>query len=399
MLLVTLPDFPARGLGNESLRRENLSNLLRLVHRAGESGHSRSGLTALMGLNRSTIAALVGELEILRLVEERDPPPNARVGRPSPIVTAADHVIALTVNPEVDAISIAAVALGGRVLERRRVNSPPGIDSDGAVELTATAIGALIGERLSGRRIIGIGVAVPGQVRADDGLVRLAPHLGWVDEPFTARLSVRTGLPVAAANDASLGVRAESTFGAGRDIQDVVYLNGSASGIGGGIIVGGRALTGADGYAGELGHTLVNSSGVRCHCGAVGCFETEVTRAPLLALTGLTDARADELEQALRGSDDPAVLAEVNRQIGYLAVALRNAINTLNPQRVLLGGFLSALYGVAPALLDELVAQQSLRASGEAVELTRAELGADILTVGAAELAFTGLFADPASLA
>jgi predicted NBD/HSP70 family sugar kinase len=80
-------------------------------------------------------------------------------------------------------------------------------------------------------------------------------------------------------------------------------------------------------------------------------------------------------------------------------VALRNAINILNPQRILLGGFLSALYAVAPDLLDELVAQQSLRASGEAVELTRAELGTDILTVGAAELAFTGLFADPASIA
>ena len=399
MQLVTLSDSSARGLGNESLRRENLSNLLKLVHRAGGSGHSRSELTALMGLNRSTIAALVGELEHLRLVEERDPPPKARVGRPSPIVTAADHVVALTVNPEVDAISIAAVALGGRVLERRRLNSPPGIDSDGAVEITAEAISALIKERLSGRRVIGIGVAVPGQVRADDGLVRLAPHLGWVDEPFTARLSLRTGLPVAAANDASLGVRAESTFGAGRDIQDVVYLNGGASGIGGGVIVGGRALTGADGYAGELGHTLVNSEGVLCHCGAIGCFETEVTRASLLALTGLTDARADELERALHDSDDPAVLTEVHRQLGFLAVALRNAINTLNPQRVLLGGFLSALYAVAPELLDQLVAQQSLRASGEAVELTRAELGADILTVGAAELAFTGLFADPASLA
>jgi predicted NBD/HSP70 family sugar kinase len=386
-------------LGNESLRRENLSNLLRLVHRAGPVGHSRSELTALMGLNRSTIAALVGELESLRLVEERDPQPNARVGRPSPIVVAAQHVVALTVNPEVDAISIAAVTLGGRVLERRRVNSPPGIDSDGAVDLTAQAIRALVHERMARHRIIGIGVAVPGQVRADDGLVRLAPHLGWVNEPFTARLSARTGLPVAAANDAFLGVRAESTFGAGRDIQDVVYLNGGASGIGGGVIVGGRALTGADGYAGELGHTLVNSAGVPCHCGAIGCFETEVRRASLLALTGLDDAHAGELEQALRDSRDPAVLAEVDRQIGFLAVALRNAINILNPQRVLLGGFLSALYAVAPDRLDELVAEQSLRASGEAVELTRAELGADILTVGAAELAFTGLFADPASLA
>jgi predicted NBD/HSP70 family sugar kinase len=396
---VTLADSSARGLGNESLRRENLAKVLRLVHRAGPAGRSRSELTALMGLNRSTIAALVGELETLRLVEENDPPPNARVGRPSPIVSVADHVVAITANPEIDAISIGAVALGGRVLERRRVTSPAGLSADAAVELTAQAVEALIQERLAGRRVVGIGVAMPGLVRVDDGLVRLAPHLGWLDEPFTARLSERLGLQAAAANDAALGVRAETTFGAGRGIQDVVYLNGGASGIGGGVVVGGQPLTGADGYAGEMGHTLVNSAGRLCHCGAIGCFETEVGRAPLLALVGLADADADGLEQALRSSDDPAVRAEVERQLGFLAVALRNAINTLNPQRVLLGGFLSALFAVAPEHLIDLVSRQSLRASGEAVELARAELGADILTVGAAELAFGGLFSDPASLA
>ena len=395
---MTLPDSFARGLGNESLRRENLAHLLRLVHRAGAAGRSRSELTALMGLNRSTIAALVGELETLRLVEENDPPSNARVGRPSRIVSVADHVVVLTVNPEIDAVSIGAVALGGRVLERRRVASPPGLSAEAAVELTATALEELIAQRLAGHRVIGVGVAMPGLVRVEDGLVRLAPHLGWIDEPFTALLSERLGLPVAAANDAALGVRAETTFGAGRGIQDVVYLNGGASGIGGGVVMAGQPLAGADGYAGEMGHTLVNSAGAVCRCGAIGCFETEVGRAPLLALVGLADADADGLEQALRNSTDPAVRAEVERQLGFLAVALRNAINTLNPQRVLLGGFLSALFAVAPEHLIGLVSQQALRASGKDVELARAELGADILTVGAAELAFTGLFADPGSL-
>jgi predicted NBD/HSP70 family sugar kinase len=387
------------------LRRENLAKVLRLVHRAGSVGRSRSELTALTGLNRSTIAALVGELEALRLVEENDPPSNLRVGRPSPIVRTSDHVLGVTVNPETDAITVALVGLGGRVIERHRVPSPPGVDSRTAVGLAAEAVRAVLTDRIPTHRIVGVGVAVPGQVRTGDGLVRLAPHLGWVDEPFTADLAAELQLPIVAANDATLGVRAEATFGGGRGIRDVVYFNGGASGVGGGVVVGGLPLTGADGYAGELGHTLVNSAGEQCHCGAIGCLETEVTRAPLLELVGLDPADADRLEDELRasiaqgGPQSAVVRAEVRRQLEFLAVALRNAINTFNPQRVLLSGFLSALYGVDGEYLETLVAQQALRASGEGVEIARAELGRDILIVGAAELAFAALFADPASLA
>ncbi|PJJ71081.1 putative NBD/HSP70 family sugar kinase [Diaminobutyricimonas aerilata] len=394
---MTAPSPSVRGLGNESVRRENLASVLRLVHRNRTSGRSRSELTALTGLNRSTIAALVGELASLGLVAESEPESRTRVGRPSPVVTTTDTVLGIAVNPEIDAISVAVVGLGARVLARTRVPASATTSAQDAVALTATAIERIWRPFAAQHRNIGVGVAVPGLVRADDGLVRLAPHFGWVDEPFTALLSERIGLPVAAANDATLGVLAESTFGAGRGEPDVVYLNGGASGIGGGIISGGAPLLGAAGYAGELGHTLVNSAGIRCHCGASGCLETEVRRAPLLELTGLTDAEAGDLEGALAASDDPAVRAEVERQLDALAVALRNAVNTLNPRLIVLGGFLSALYAVAPEQLDDQLARQPLAAAREGVRIARAELGGDILSIGAAELAFAGVLGDPAA--
>jgi predicted NBD/HSP70 family sugar kinase len=393
---VTVTETAVRGAGNDSVRRDNLATVLRLVHRA--SGRSRSELTALTGLNRSTIAALVGELVGRGLVVESDPSPRSGVGRPSPIVAPNKDVIALAVNPEIDAVTIAAVGLGARVVARRRVPAPMGMTAREAVEITANALDELLVD-LGAHRVVGIGAAVPGLVRAEDGLVRLAPHLGWVDEPFTALLSEATGLPSAAANDATLGVLAEGRFGAGRGIADLIYLNGGASGIGGGIVTGGIPLTGAAGYAGELGHTLVNSVGVRCHCGAVGCLETEVRRAPLLALVNLTDAVSESLEAALAASVSREVVAEVERQLGYLGVTLRNAINTLNPERIVLGGFLAALFGVAPDTLNRLVGQQPLLASREGVRIVPAELGENILMVGAAELAFAGVLADPASFA
>jgi predicted NBD/HSP70 family sugar kinase len=394
---MTAASPPSRGLANDSVRRENLATILRLVHRSHGRGQSRSELTAMTGLNRSTIADLVGELAALGLVTEATPAERTGVGRPSPIVTTTDSMLAIAVNPEIDAISVAVVGLGGTVHARRRIESSPTIGVGEAVARTARAVDDIWGAFRRAHRIAGIGLAVPGLIREGDGLVRLAPHFGWVDEPLTSLLATATGLPVSAANDATLGILAESRFGAARGVLDVVYLNGGASGIGGGVIAGGLPLTGHSGYAGEFGHTLVDSAGRACHCGAVGCLETEVARAPLLALTGLADSEADGLEAALLASSDRAVAAEVDRQVDALAVALRTAINTLNPRRIVLGGFLAALHAVAPDRLDDGLASRPLAASREDVDIVRAELGADILMVGAAELAFAGILADPAS--
>lgn len=385
---------PGSGSNNDQVRRHNLSVVLGLAHRTG--GLSRAQLTRATALNRSTIAALVGELVQRQLVVEVEPDASGQVGRPSPMVRPNPRAVALAVHPEIDAITIGVVGLGGTVLKSVRYPTRHPATAGEAVEICAAVVEGMRSELDARYRAVGIGVAVPGLVRERDGLVRLAPHLGWVDEPLARMLSEATGYPVVAANDASLGALAESTFGAGRDVSDLIYLNGGASGIGGGVIAGGVSLAGIAGYAGEFGHTLVNSAGVTCHCGAVGCLETEVARAPLLELVGLTDADADELELALTSSRSPAVLAEVQRQLDYLAVALRNAINVLNPRLIVLGGFLGSLYAVAPAHLDEKLAHQPLLAARQEVTIRRTQLASDLLMIGAAELAFESLLSDPA---
>jgi predicted NBD/HSP70 family sugar kinase len=394
---MTIVEATATGSGsnNDQVRRHNLSVVLGLAHRTG--GLSRAQLTRRTGLNRSTIAALVGELVDRQLVVEGEPDSSGHVGRPSPVVRPNPRAVALAVHPEVDAITIGVVGLGGTVLKSIRHPTLRSSTATEAVAICSTLIEGMRPELDVLYRTVGIGVAVPGLVRERDGLVRLAPHLGWVDEPLAQMLADATGYPVVAANDASLGALAESTFGAGRDVSDLIYLNGGASGIGGGVIAGGVSLAGIAGYAGEFGHTLVNSSGVICHCGAVGCLETEVSRAPLLELVGLRDADRDELEMALTTSGRPAVRVEVERQLDFLAVALRNAINIFNPELIVLGGFLGSLYTVAPDHLDEKLAHQPLLAAREGVTIRRTELASDLLMIGAAELAFESLLSDPAS--
>lgn len=381
----------------DTVRRHNLATVLGLVHREGSL--SRSALTQATGLNRSTVGVLVGELAELGLVQEREPGSSNRVGRPSPLVAVDGRVVALALNPEIDAVTVGVVGLDAAV--RRRVRVPTGRipTAREAIGIATAALDRLRPELEAATRVVGIGVAVPGLVREEDGVVRLAPHLEWAEEPFAAELAAATGMPVRAANDANLGANAERLFGAGRGANDLVYVNGGASGIGAGVIVGGRPLTGISGYAGELGHTLVNSAGVRCHCGAVGCLETEVSQGALLRVLGLEAADADELERSLTAAvaaGDARVIAEVDRQLGFLATALRTATNLFAPELIVLGGFLGALHGLDPDRLPRLVAEQALAASAERLSIVRAGLGSDILMIGAAELAFGPLLEAPA---
>ncbi|OCG73610.1 ROK family transcriptional regulator [Microbacterium sediminis] len=369
--------------GVEGVRRSNLGEVLRLVHHEGP--RSRAVITAETGLNRSTVSDLVGTLAAAGLVEERDPDPTRRVGRPSPIVAPSDAVVAIAVNPEVDALEVGAVTLGGRVRVRVREAAAGDVGVDDVASAVARIVDTWRSGPLRRARIVGGAAAVPGLVRASDGVVRLAPHLGWRDENVGARLADATELPFAVGNDASLGARAEHLFGAARDHADVIYLNGGASGIGGGLILHGLAIGGADGYAGEWGQNRADG----------GLLEDEVNRARLLQAVGLPQADDDALADALAAASDPAVAAEIERQRAVLSASLANAVNVLNPSVIVLGGFLAMLRDRDPEGLLAAVRAQALAAPGENLDIRAAALGADRLLIGAAEAAFAPLLADP----
>ncbi len=380
----------------EDVRRSNLSAILRILHRQGPA--SRAQLSKRTGRNRSTIASLVGDLAELGLVAERDPDPQGHVGRPSPVVSIRPEVVAIAVNPEIDALTIGLVGLDGQIRRTIRHEYDRIPTAAEVLSITAAVVAGMEVE-LEQLLVVGIGVAVPGQVRTEDGLVRNAPHLDWHDEPFAQPLAAATGFPVRVANDASLGALAEHEFGAGRGKDHLIYVNGGASGIGGGVIVAGSALMGAAGYAGELGHIRVSSSAVTDSAGIAGTLEAEVTRAELLEALALTRAEPSEFEAALLADRSPRIAAVVERQLGHLGTALAAAINVFNPQLVVLGGFLAALLAYDQDLLERAVAASTLNPSLEGVQIAASELGSNLLMIGAAGLAFAPLLADPASIA
>lgn len=391
-----------KGNNLDDVRRNNLAAVLNLAHVRGRL--SRADVTRATGLNRSTVAGLVAELVDRGLVEELEPGMTHHAGRPSPIIVPREDVVAIAVNPEIDAVTIGLVSLSGKVLKRIRYDTARIPSPEEVVNIVGAVVAGMRGELDSSFRTVGVGVAVPGLVREADGEVVSAPHLGWHGIPLSTMLSTALNLSVTTANDASTGLMAESTFGAGRGGRNHIYLNGGASGIGGGIAIDGQPLLGTSGFAGEFGHSLVNSSGTTCHCGRRGCLETEVQQAALLEALGLSRTEAEKLESMVleqferAEGPDPALRELVHRQVDFLAEALSNIVNVFNPELIILGGFLGTLYATDPERMESKVRDMAITGPDRDAQIARAALGLDLLMVGAAQLAFANVLRDPASI-
>lgn len=388
------PGRGGAGTNQEGVRRHNLGTLLGHVHH--ETRLSRSELTARMGLNRSTIAGLVAELGDLGLAEQAKPV-AARVGagRPSvDVVPRRDGAYVLATDVRVDGLTVARVGLGGVVLSRATATIPASREPEAVADSVVELMRIVVKDVPAGSALVGVGVSVPGAVRQSDGLVRFAPNLGWRDVPLRTLLSDRIGdLPVPViANDADLGAVSEHLRGAGKDVADLVYLSGEI-GVGAGVIVGGHPLEGSGGYAGEVGHLPLDPNGRECHCGNRGCWETEIGGQAIAEAIGCPLDRIMMLGELLDGLESvPADLRVVGRHLG---IGLAGVVNMLNPSVVVLGGHLRSLYPHVRTEVHEELAAKALIAPREMVTISLPGLGGDSVLLGAAEIAFQPLLADP----
>jgi predicted NBD/HSP70 family sugar kinase len=387
------------GIGQDELRRVNLSALLSRVHLSGPT--TRAALTTELGLNRSTIGDLTVQLEALGLVRDERPSRTDGTGRPSHVVVPQEEVSVLAATVDVDRMGAAVVGLGGVILGRLERRHATGGHNVVAV---ADELAGMCDELLASipGRCLGMGVSVPGVVRADDGMVRFAPNLGWVDAPITAMLAERVPLSVVTANDADLGVLAEHLRGAAVGCDDVAYITGGV-GIGGGFIVGGSPLRGAGGYAGEIGHLPVDTAaGIRCRCGARGCWETKVGENHLLEAVGRPPGGGPAAVDAVirdANAGDEAAAAAVREFARWAGIGLGAIINLLNPAKIVVGGLLAALWESFSPEVSAAMDGVSLEAPGSKAQIVAAGLGPDSSLIGAAEIAFSALLADPLSYA
>lgn len=390
--------WDAVGLRSETVRRANLSRIVRDLHVHGPQ--TRSELVASTGLTRSAIRGLIGELSGTGLVTEEPAERQGLPGRPSPIVRPNPvRTIVLALEIAVDSMAAARVGLGGEVLELVRVDRPrqhkaPDDIIDDLLHLPP------VRAHEAGKDLLGVGVAMVGVVRRSDGCVSVAPNLGWHDVPLGERLRARlpTGLDVAVANEGDLGALAEVRRGAARGAENVLFISGEV-GVGGGVIVAGQPLTGRSGYAGEVGHLPVNPDGQPCGCGSIGCWETEVGERALLTRAGHSpDGGRREAEAVLREAADgqPPAVAAVESVGRWVGIGLAGLVNVFNPELIVLGGLLGRIQPLAAASIERELDRRALAAPRRVVRVVPSSLGTDAPLLGAAELAFEPLLSDPA---
>ncbi|MGA5819577.1 ROK family transcriptional regulator [Kitasatospora sp. NPDC094028] len=398
------PDgFRAGPASQQGMRRANLALVLGVIARAPRS---RAEVAAETGLTRAAVSSLAEQLIAAGLVVEEGPAaPSGKVGRPGTALGLdPDGPAGLGAEIGVRHLGACVVDLRGEVRAWRRLEirnqgrRPAAVMAD-----LADLLHAAVAE--AGLRPAGLTLAVPGLVGAD-GLLQRAANLGWQDVPLAAELrpALRAAggdladLPVDADNEANLGGLAERWLGEGP--EDFLYVSAEA-GVGAAIVVGGRLLRGARGYAGEFGHVPVHPDGLRCACGARGCLEQYAGEAAVLRAARLTGARGDWVtlvaEQATAG--DPAARAALAGAARALGIAAAGAVNLLDPAAVVLGGGYARLAPwLLPALRAELAARVTVRPWAEE-RLTVSRLGRRGPLLGAAVGVVRAIVADPGPLA
>lgn len=382
-----------------TVRRSNLALVLR--HLRDQGPRSRADIAVETRLNKATVSSLVADLVQHGLVRETGRQHQGGVGRPGRILEldgAAVGALGLEVNA--DYVAAYGTDLAGRVLVDRRES----FDAMTATPERAIARLARVSEQASsemgrlGAMVAGITVAVPGLVDVTRGEVLYAPNLGWRHVPVVARFRAALGdptTPVRVDNDANLSALAEFWSGSAAGTPHLVFIIGEV-GVGGGVIIDGVLLRGADGFSGEVGHLPVDPAGERCGCGRTGCWETKVglavlvgKAAPDLAYGSDPVRDVDErLSEVLRRADDGdeaagAALDEVGRWLGLGASIL---VNLFNPRVLVLGGYFAR---VAARVLP--VAQCELDRLAMAGPASGCTLVASTLAFGAAVRGGAGL--------
>lgn len=389
-----------------TLRQLNRRRVVDALRRRGHA--TRADLVRTTGLSRTTVGTVVAELVERGLVVEEPPGTGPGRGRPpARLRLAAAAGAALGIDFGHTHLRVAVADLASRVLAERWLEIDVDHDACDAIEAAVRLVEEVLADAgVAREHVIGAGLGLPGPIDTRTGTVGSSVILpDWAGLDPREALAARLGLAVVVDNDANLGARAEAAFGAGRGCSDFVYVK-IASGIGAGLVLGGRLHTGATGLAGELGHVQVATGGAVCRCGNRGCLESQAAVPALLDLLRPAhggDLDVDQLVRLLEEGDPGArrVVNDAGRAVGRV---LADLCNVLDPEAILVGGDLSA--AGAPLLdgITDSVSRYALPGAARSLRVLAAELGKRAEMLGALALVITEterlpLVAVPASTA
>lgn len=314
------------------------------------------------------------------------------------------HRPVLTLDIGGTKIAAAVVEPGGRLASRARVATPDSSEERALVEAAEhAALQAMAQAGMDVHDLDVAGVSCAGIVDTAKGMVVYSPNVAALRRtPLRSLLAERLGMTVRLANDATLAALGEWEYGLHRSVSDLVYVTVS-TGIGGGIIAGGRLLEGACGAGGEVGHMTIDVNGPPCPCGRSGCWEALASGSALAARTvSRLEEGVDSIISDLSGGDmanvDAQMVAIAARQgdslavemiettAYYVGVGLGNLINIFNPSTVVIGGGLTKIGEPLLVPAARIAKERAYVTAAGDVDIRTALLGDDSPLLGAAAL-------------
>ncbi|MBN1231357.1 MAG: ROK family transcriptional regulator [Anaerolineales bacterium] len=378
-----------------------------------EAPLSRAEIASKTGLNRSTISSIISDLLDVGFIRETELQGD-RIGRPGMLLELDPHGgAAIGVEIGVNFVSIILTNFTAKILYRNIISSNPNDDQ----LMILQKVEAIIEEGLSAAadinlNVLGIGIGVPGLVDRKQGKLVFAPNLGWHDIPIRLIITNRFGYPVFLENEAKSAALGELRYGVAQNIQNMIYLSAGV-GLGGGIVINGKLYWGANGYAGEIGHTTIYEGGEKCSCGRIGCWETYVgpravtrkVRQTILdgadsILRDITDSEdlydlsMEMVVQAAQENDRVALnaLKDVGKHLG---VGISNLVNTFNPEMVVLGGLLNLASPFILPVIEEIVGEETFRPLNENLAIVSSAHKTDACLMGAIASVLDEVFVGP----
>jgi predicted NBD/HSP70 family sugar kinase/DNA-binding XRE family transcriptional regulator len=381
--------------GDQQLLRQ-INRMVLVRKLLSESELSRADLAEAVGLTKSTVSVLIRELVDEGWICESEHVVTGSLGRrPTPLHVDETRLALLGADLGIDEIRIVATNLLGVVLDHHVVQYEDVSDVGACLKQLAQEM-VRIARKLHAqdRSILGIGVGMHGGVDETAGVLHFAPNLGWRNIHAAGALSAHfaksplADLPLYVQNEADVSALAEFEFSSPSSSDPLIYLS-IGYGVGAGVVVRDSLLTGCRGFAGEVGHMILQSDGPLCSCGRRGCAEALIGLGNLLKKTGQSIPERRQALQGLfaqvhSGKNQPGNAVEVaGRNLGIL---LNNLWVAFDPKRIVLGG---PSMGLGDAFLGP--ARAVLQAYSEAAQLPSPEIqttryGDDAVAIGAAAL-------------
>jgi predicted NBD/HSP70 family sugar kinase len=391
---------------NISLKEINKKNILRIVLEIGSI--SRIDISKQLKISRPTTSAYISELIKDGLIEEigkSDSTPSG--GKKAMLLqfnSKAGYILGAMIG--VNNIRITLTDLRSNIIEIIKIPTEEWLGPDAVIDKLIKNLKKII--RISGvnkEKIIGIGIGATGLVDSGKGLVIFSPNLdGWNDIKLKEIVEKKIGIPTFIENECRVQAIAEKKYGLAKNVKNFVCFE-TGIGIGTGVFIDNKLVTGDKGMAGEVGHIITNLAGNRiCHCGNTGCLET------LCSISSLIDDIMADIKKSERFSDygssrlktedlyrlyeqsEEIITRNVEKNAEYLGIGISNTIKMFNPELIIIHGEIIKFGNKYLSKVKESVSKNTFPKVKDNYNIQFSKLGENVGLIGATSIVFDNVF-------